>query len=250
MARRRKKATEAANEVTGCLLLLLIVGVPLAIVVPPVGIAFLVFGFIAWFIFVIHKAWSESKKPDQKNLATQAQQINAAARKAVDSFEQKFVDAVERKITEMQKEIDARKAQTDEYHEWIEFTYISGKKQIFCVGKEGWQCRCVRLNSNPDIIKVRRYSTEYPFDLIDTQGAMQSQHEFFEQVSLDKKTNTEKTTTKKLISWRLFGKQEFEQKCLEANGKSLNVTGVFDDDAISEKQWIEEIAAKKRQSAD
>jgi len=85
--------------------------------------------------------------------------------------------------------------------------------------------------------------------LIDTKGAQHSQHEFFEQVSLDKKTNTEKTTTKKLVSWRLFGKQEFDQRCLEANGRSLNDPRVYEDEAVAEKRWIEEIAAKRR-SAD
>ena len=48
MARRRKKATKAGNEAAGCLILLLIVGVPLLIIVPPLGIVFLFVGFIVW----------------------------------------------------------------------------------------------------------------------------------------------------------------------------------------------------------
>jgi len=118
------------------------------------------------------------------------------------------------------------KAQAEDYHEWIEFTWISGRKQIFCVGKEGWRCHCWRLNSNPDIIKVRRYSTEYPYDLIDTKGAKQSKHEVFnppvsfKQVSWDKKTNTERTKTKTLISWRLLNKQEFENAF---NGEVIDI---------------------------
>jgi hypothetical protein len=161
----------------------------------------------------------------------------------------KFEKRANAVISRIQKESEELKTQIQEYHEWIEIINISGKRHIFCVGKEGWGCHCWRLNSNPNIIKVRKYSTDYPFDLIDTQGAMQSQHEFFEQVSFDKKTNTEKPTTTRLAPWRLFDKQEFEQKCLEANGRGLNAVGVHED-VIAEKQWIEEIAAKKRRMED
>lgn len=107
--------------------------------------------------------------------------------------------------------------------EMIEFTYISGKKRIYYVGKEGERCHCFRLKSNNDIIKVKRYSTEYPFDLIDTKGSKHSQDVFFQQVSFDKKTSTEKTKTKTLISWKLFERQN------KLNPAWLNTTGEYED---------------------
>jgi hypothetical protein len=201
-------------------------------------------------MLVIYKAWNGSKKQNQKNQVLTTQQVHSAAQYSINSFVQKFNDGVDQKIAEMQKEIKEMQSQIVVYHEWIEITWISGRKHIFCVGKEGDGCYCIRLKSNPDIIKVRRYSTEYPYDLIDTQGDEHSQHGFFKQISWDKKTNSEKTRTKTLISWRLFGKEEFDQKCLEANGNSLNDNFMHKDDAESEKQWVQEIAAKKRRESD
>ena len=110
-----------------------------------------------------------------------------------------------------------------ERQEMIEITWISGRKQIYMVGKEGEQCHCFRLQSNNDIIKIKKYSTEYPFDLIHTQGARHSKHSFFKQVSFDKKTNTEKAKRKTLVSWRLFERQ------WKLNPKSLNTTGEYED---------------------
>jgi hypothetical protein len=161
-------------------------------------------------------------------------QMDAVARKATESKSHRatvkldtsfeFDDWEKRAtafISQIQKEGEILKSQIVEYDEWIEITGISGKKRVYCVGKpninERQQCHCFRLYSNPDIIKVGRYSTEYPYDLIDTKGAQKSQHEFFEQVSFDKKTNTEKSKTKTLISWRLFGRKEFEEVYLPNN---------------------------------
>ena len=161
----------------------------------------------------------------------------------------KQCDEINRKIENVRKErIQNSEAKTQiEYNEWIEITWISGDKKISGVGKEEWQCfdswdcHCWRLNSNNNIIKVRQYmNADYPFYLIDTQGAKHSKNEFFEEVSFDRKTNTEKTETKKLISWRLLNRLEFN--------KWLNSTRVSVDNVEAEKQWIKEIAAKRRET--
>jgi len=105
----------------------------------------------------------------------------------------------------------------------IEITNISERIQIYYVGKEGENCHCFRLKSNNGIVKIRRYSTEYPYDLIDTKGGKQSNDGICQQVSLNKKTNTEKSKTKPLISWRLFERQ------WKLDPQSLRNTGEYED---------------------
>ena len=92
---------------------------------------------------------------------------------------------------------------------WIEFTYNSGRVVFYIVGKEGNRCHCFRLKSTPNIIKVRKYSGEYPYDLVDTCGKRHAKQVTFQQVSWSKKTSMEKITTKSMISWRLLNCIEY-----------------------------------------
>ena len=221
---------------------------------------------------------------ERKLKAAQSQQIDKILQKAEKDLPLKLREDFVKAKVQLARPIRANDFHAGlfiERQEMIEITNISGRIQIYMVGKEGDGCHCFRLKSNPDIIKVRRYSTEYPYDLIHTQRGKHSQHPHFQQVSLDKKTNTEKTTSKTLISWRLFERQwkldpkwlnttgEYEdvyfdtetyrQQSAEVNQKVETVrkerqknAGVspFVDDVTSEKQWVQELAAKKRRESD
>ena len=238
MARKRKqsKAEKPASTAVGCLVLLLFVSVPLMIAVPPLGFPFFIFGFFIYLLVLIGLAIPKKEKTNTESRILTEQEVEDAAQKICNAHGllprpagsrppdgklplgmkfsgknlERVLDAVERKVTAMQKNFERKVADIETSKEMIEITWISGRKKIYMVGKEGNQCYCCRLKSNHDIIKVRKYSTEYPFDLIDTKGARNCTDTFFEQVSLDKKTNTEKTKKKKLISWRLFQEGELE----------------------------------------
>ena len=113
-------------------------------------------------------------------------------------------------IKEWQKKQDAVMIKNTHPNDvWIEFTYNSGRVTFYIVGKEGDRCHCFRLKSTPNIIKVRKYSGEYPYDLVDTCGKRLAKQVTFQQVSWSKKTSTEKITTKSMISWRLLNCIEY-----------------------------------------
>ena len=211
-----KNPSYAANFSGGCILCVILL--PVCFLFPP---TLLVLPIILVLVLIgTHQQKKEFKKqnvvPKKKSQVSQTKQIEGFVEK---------LDGVKKKIAEMQKDSASRATDVQTSDEMIEITWISGRKQIYMVGKEGWKCHCFRLKSNPNIIRVNRFSAKtpgYPFNLIDTKGAKHSADSFFEQVSLDKKTNIEKTKTKTLISWRLFGNGELEMVYDKREGWKVN----------------------------
>jgi len=253
----------AGKRNRGCLVwLLIVIGVILVIPVPPVGIVMLLLGF-----YLLYKNRKQSKQTKREDQVSQIQHnfVNVEDVTYTTLFA-KWIVSGEGDKSELQKLLGhnreyveerlkiARPIRVNDFHaglyierqEMIEITWISGRKQIYMVGKEGDKCHCFRLKSNDDIIKIKKYSTEYPFDLIHTQRAKHNKHEYFEQVSLDKKTNTEKTKRKKLVSWRLFERQnKLEPEYLALLGgipifhSTSEYQDVYDGDEVSLQQSLQ-----------